>query len=49
MKTIGTLALRFGMWCLRNPDKVDAGLAEIHRVVDDLNRLRLQKKAALLR
>jgi len=32
--TIGTMALRFALWCLHNPVKVEEGVAAAHRIVD---------------
>jgi hypothetical protein len=35
--TLGRIFLKVALWCLHNPAKVDAGLADIHSLVNELH------------
>ncbi len=34
---IGKLALQAGMWCLKNPQQIEASIVAIHELIDEIH------------
>lgn len=40
---IGKYALKFGVWCIQNPQLVDNGFSEVETVIADIKKLKTGK------